>query len=808
VPTTHAFHSPLLAPIADALTAVARTLTFHPPQIPYLSNVTGTWITDAQATDPAYWAQHLCQPVQFADGIAALLGQGEQVLLDVGLGQALSSFVKQHPACSRTQLSLVLPTLPSSQERGDALAALLGTLGKLWLAGVAVDWAGFAAHEQRRRVPLPTYPFERQRFWIERQAGAQASRNTSQQAGKKTDIADWFYTPAWHQSILFDPAQPFAVPQQESDWLMFVDESGLGVLVAEQLIAHDCHVVTVKSGAGFIKHNDREYTICPDQPEDYQRLLRMIGYAPKTIIHLWSLTPQDVARSNVETFDQAQRLGFYSLLYLVKALGSQLITSDLDLWIVTRNVRKVTGVEALCPEHATLAGASIVIAQENLNITCRQIDVDHTTPGSWQEQHLVGQLLHELAARSPDLTVAYRGNERWIQTFEPLRLPAPTTSPVRHKGVYLITGGLGGIGLTLAEHLAKTVQARIILTTRSAFPPKAEWPAVVDSLPEADIVRRKIQFLQTLEGLGAEVLVVRADVADQAQMQRVLDHIQAQFGTLHGVIHTAGISDSDGFIPIQDMTRSGCELHFASKVHGLYTLEQVLATQKLDFCILFSSLAAVLGGLGFIGYSAANSFMDAFAHQHNQRSPNRWISIDWDTWQTKENPHGDLGTTVEEYAMTKAEAIQAFERMIATRAVATQCINSTGDLQARFDQWVRLVSFHGTDAAKAEIHPRPELMTAYVPPSNETETIIADIWQAILGLEVGSQDNFFELGGNSLIATQVIARLRRAFQLNVPLTLLFDAPTVAEMAMVIEMLLIAEIEQLDEEEALRLAPRS
>src|SRR5262249_41028729 len=149
------------------LTAVARTLTLQPPTVPYLSNVTGTWITAAQATDPSYWAEHLCQTVRFGDGIAELVASTAQVVLEVGPGQALSSFVKQHPACRREQLSQVLATLPSASERTGDLAYLLGTLGRLWLAGVAVDWSGFNAHEQRRRVPLPTYPFERQRFWVE-----------------------------------------------------------------------------------------------------------------------------------------------------------------------------------------------------------------------------------------------------------------------------------------------------------------------------------------------------------------------------------------------------------------------------------------------------------------------------------------------------------------------------------------------------------------------------------------------------------------------------------------------------------------
>jgi acyl carrier protein len=156
------------------------------------------------------------------------------------------------------------------------------------------------------------------------------------------------------------------------------------------------------------------------------------------------------------------------------------------------------------------------------------------------------------------------------------------------------------------------------------------------------------------------------------------------------------------------------------------------------------------------------------------------------------------------YAMTPAEGVEAFERILATRAAAAQIINSTGDLQARLDQWVSLSV--PAERAPATLYPRPHLANPYVAPTNETEQRIAEVWQTILGVEqVGIHDNFLELGGNSLIGTQVISRLRQAFDLNLPLTILFEAPTVAELAVAIELMLIDEIEKLTEDEAVLLA---
>jgi amino acid adenylation domain-containing protein len=166
LPTTHAFHSHRMEPIAPALSRLARGLRLSAPKIPYVSNVTGTWITAKEATDPEHWARHLCQPVRFGDGLAALWQNPDRVLLEVGPGFGLSTLALQLPAEDGAE-RVALPSLPNEHDPQPDEAFLLGTLGKLWLAGVEVNWAGFYAHERRRRVRLPLYPFERTRYWIE-----------------------------------------------------------------------------------------------------------------------------------------------------------------------------------------------------------------------------------------------------------------------------------------------------------------------------------------------------------------------------------------------------------------------------------------------------------------------------------------------------------------------------------------------------------------------------------------------------------------------------------------------------------------
>jgi acyl transferase domain-containing protein/acyl carrier protein len=162
---THAFHSPLMEPVAEELTRIARSIRLSPPKIPYISNVTGKPITDSEATDATYWARHLTQPVQFAAGLQHMCSPSAPVFLEIGPGQMLTSLTEQYLAGMGLADRVALPSLPHASDAQPDRAFILNTLGNLWLAGIEPDWTGVHRHERRSRVPLPTYPFERQRYW-------------------------------------------------------------------------------------------------------------------------------------------------------------------------------------------------------------------------------------------------------------------------------------------------------------------------------------------------------------------------------------------------------------------------------------------------------------------------------------------------------------------------------------------------------------------------------------------------------------------------------------------------------------------
>ncbi|MFL6335978.1 MAG: amino acid adenylation domain-containing protein [Pyrinomonadaceae bacterium] len=781
---SHALHSQMLDPVAGALREALSRVELSPPRIPFISNVTGGWITAAEATDPAYWVRHMRETVRFSAGLTQLLKDSDDILLEVGPGRNLSTLVRQHPVIARERA--VIPSMRRPREGQSDLSVWLNAAGLLWLAGKRLDWGALYAGEQRARIPLPTYPFERRRYWVEpRSQAAEEARKTRE---PKAEVADWFYLPSWKRSL----TPPVLEQEQErgSCWLLFAGDDGLGPRLAERLRAKGHEVVCVTAGAQFGEAGELAYSIDPARPTDYDRLLLELSareMMPRVVVHLWAAAVEEA--DTPEGGEESGRLGhgFYSLLYLTQALARQKFAHPVRLEVVTGGAQRVSGEEATSPAQAATLGLVRVIPQEYPNLTCRNIDLVPPVPESPQEQRQIENLLRELSSGPEDSVVAYRGRDRWVQTYEAVR-PAPGEGKpprLREGGVYLIVGGLGKIGLLFAAYLARTVRAKLILTGRSAFPSREERAGWVASQQEDDPVSSKIRKLAAVEELGAEVLVYSADVANRQQMQQVLDEIDRHFGALHGVIHSAGVANADAFRLIQETDREVCEKILRPKVEGVLTLESLLAGRELDFCILQSSLASVLGGLGFAAYSAANLFMDAVADRQHQGGGPHWMSVNWDAWEFNEEnlPAAGAATPPAAPAITPKEAVETIHRIFSFGDTPRLAV-STFDLQARIRQWIKFEQ--AGDAAgdgAASLHSRPQLRNPYVEPRDEVEASVANIWQELLGIErVGVYDDYFELGGHSLLATQIVTRVRAAFNVDLPLRTLFEEPTVASMA--------------------------
>jgi acyl transferase domain-containing protein len=681
---------------------------------------------------------------------------------------------------------LTLSCLHAPEERVSSVRQALATMGRLWLAGVQPDWAALQGPARRRRVRLPSYPFERQRYWVDPLPKDEPAAETGPR--KASSLARWLHQPAWKTSL----ASPASSGTPAGRWLIFADEQGIGAALAEHLRAGKAEAMVVAAGSGFGGDPRSGYRVDPGRGPDYDALvedLRRRGALPSRVVHLWSVDSPDASAPFNDRFTAASERGLFSLLHLLQALERPPGIGPLELTVVSSGLHDVIGREPLSPEKAPLLALALVAPQEYHDLRCRSLDLE-SGPG---DPAVVGAtLLGELASGALDPVVAYRGAKRWTRLFEPLpnEESEGPLARVRPEGTYLITGGLGNVGFVAAAALARAGRTKLVLLGRSSLPPREGWSRWLPGHPPGDATSVRIRRIQALEEWGAEVLALAADVGDPRQVQRAVSEARARFGDIHGVIHAAGLLGPESFAPIQDLSRADCERLFAAKVRGLLALEEALAEPALDFWLLTSSLSTVLGGFGYAAYAGGNAFLDHFAAERGRRAPGRWISVDFDQWRFAGGDRGGVpgGDDPAATAITPPEGLRLLEHLLRLGA-SGQVVVSTTPLGDRLARWVgpgdrgpRPVT--AVAAGASVLRPRPALATAYVAPRDEPERTLAGMFEELLGVgPVGIHDNFFELGGHSLFAARALSRVRTAFDIALPLSAFFEAPTVAVLAL-------------------------
>lgn len=621
-----AAHSVMLEPILAEFGRVCARVRFSAPQIPFISNLTGSWITPDEAMDPQYWVRHLRQTVRFNDGLEAALSSGRSVLVEIGPGRTLCSLAR-----SQTPVPIALPTLRHPRESASDVEFLLGTIGKIWESGGTVQLAALHGGARRRRIPLPTYPFEHQRFWLE--AGVRETTPADADGGmsRHGDVRDWFAMPAWRRSALSGGTQEDGA----GTWLVFADHGGIADALAALRPAGSTVLVT--SGERFERRSETRYAVRSDAGADFSALfeaLQLDGRWPTQVVHCWGLdSPStgffdrlrkpDVSR----LLDRAVGEMYISQLCIVQALAEQ--EQPVVLTTVASGLFSCSEQDLPPdPMKSLLLGPTQVAPRESPHIRSRSIDVDRAASDT---SRIATRILRELQLPLADTAIALRENARWVRVLEPVPLDAvqPGAAPLRERATVLISGGLSGIGLEIAEHLAKTVKARLVLIGRTSVPDRREWAALSQS-GSRDRLAVQATKLLAIEAAGGEVLPLKADVTDFEEMTGVVAMARARFGAIHGVIHSAGVID-DGLISLK--SPSAPTPVITVKARGALVLDDVLRDERLDFFIVFSSISSVMGLEGQVDYTSANAFLDAFVERKRRTSGVRAISIGWNAWR-------------------------------------------------------------------------------------------------------------------------------------------------------------------------------
>jgi acyl transferase domain-containing protein len=576
---SHAFHSRTLAPMLEEFASVVSGIALRPPTLPLYSNVSGAR-GGGELASAEYWLRHVREPVRFNDGLTALLQGQAGVLLEVGPGTTLAGLARR----GRTGLKSAMTSLQNG--RGE-LRSIALTVAELWRAGVPVNLDRYMKHRGGRRRVLPTYPFQRERHW----ADAAISRARPDVTAAKTElpastplserVKQWLYKLEWKPV----PA-PASTPGAAGSWLILADRGGLAEQLAERLRSRG------------------DVCILADADCTAQELTQLLATSPTHVVHCAGTELMPDVISLASLLSAEQRL-CGSLLQLAQLMSTLPTAAKPRLTVLTRGALTVPGdahVPAIVSAPVVALGRAITIELPRLNCACLDLDpadIDFATVCS------------ELVSGNREDLTALRGAGCLVARLANASAPqSPTREIIEAEATYLITGGLGALGIRVAQRFVERGALHIALLGRHEA--------------SADVASAILEMQQA----GAEVRVFKADVGDLAAMQHVFESIRATMPRLRGIVHTAGVLD-DGVLEQQSWPRFARVMH--PKLAGTWNLHLLSEQLPLQFFVLFSSAAALLGSVGQANYCAANAFLDAFA-DFRRRCGLPAVSIGWGGW--------------------------------------------------------------------------------------------------------------------------------------------------------------------------------
>jgi acyl transferase domain-containing protein/NAD(P)-dependent dehydrogenase (short-subunit alcohol dehydrogenase family) len=767
--TDRAFHSPHMAEASARFNVVVDSVERHAPSIPWLSNVSGTWITPEEAVSPEYWAEQMTSRVRFAEN-AKLVADGRHFLLEVGPGDALATLVRHYDRSLSSTSSL-----GGSNRPGDDLRTFLEAAARVWELGSSLRWERLPHRNasQPRKIALPTYPFERERYWVEKTPGMGAAGsqipevNAQPDLVKRNDVGSWFYLPTWQRT----PAAPQVLrPNSEtvSTWLILEDsrvedsrrsERSFGKLLSERLEKNGKSVLLLP--ASLSSRDDLE--------RFWKEHREAIAGTKIGLICCWTLRGVEIEL-------------YTKLLFLLQTAQTARVRFAQAEFLFDEIV-DVSGQSVEDAQRTTAEGLIRTLPSEFSGLPVRMIDpgvLSLASHMSGSDPAVLDAVASEISTVPvPGQMVAYRGRTRWQHVWQPVRLEPPATSRLRIGGTYVITGGIGGIGYVLARHLLGKYNAKVALLGRTALPNREHWENWLSEHGPNNSVSIRIERVKELSALGGELLLLSADVANQTAMEKAWETIEQTFGAVHGVVHAAGL-DIGSRIAAQSVEAVHEVLR--PKVTGSQVLANLLAGRELDFLLFCSSINAVLSVAGAASYTAANVFQDRYAIWCRQHLGLPAISVNFDAWQ-------EVGMAAERaisadfepakaarlrLAMSPQEGIDVVERALAWGE--PQVLVSTVDFlmlqRAVIDQFERL-PFSPSKGGNDLTSPNED----DIADSLETRAVIG-IWKELLGTEqIDAADNFFELGGHSLLGTMVLVRIREQFETELSIRAIFEAPT-------------------------------
>ncbi|MUG94285.1 SDR family NAD(P)-dependent oxidoreductase [Scytonema sp. UIC 10036] len=606
-----------------------------------------------------------------------------------------------------------------------------------------------------------------------------SAKKVSQWLPDTLETTDWLYEIDWQALDLEQSTQA-----KGGSWLIFTDSQGIGQQLAEKLQQLEGDCILVSAGVKYEKRDRQHYQIDPSQPEHFQKLLLEIGSKqPLGIVHLWSIAPDETALSNVPT---AELHNCGSVLHLVQALVQFSEQRTAHLWLVTQGTQAVPFTsEPLQLTGSSLWGLGRVIALEYPEFQC--VLVDLPVAGT-RQQHTQAILLELSASRYAEAQIAYRDDKRYVARLvrhtatpkeqlvtdcaEPVQVNQEQLS-VKADASYLITGGLGALGLEVAEWLVEKGARNLVLTGRSQGTVAA------------------LERISGFEQLGVRVLVVQADIAQVTQVEEVLEKINSELPPLRGIVHAAGVVDG-GVLKQQSQERF--ERVMAPKVAGTLNLHNLTQHLPLEFFVCFSSMSSVFGYGGQGNYAAANAFMDSLVH-YRKTLGLPGMSINWGPWSQVGMIANLESADQNRMQWVGIGKISTLKGLAVLEQLLNQSPTQVTVIPIKWSEFIsksafvpRLFANIGTFVKKTEksqfytlletSHPRERKKLLIDHVCSQVTKVLGHKLSPTLDLQQG----FFELGMDSLTAIELTNSLQKSLACSLPSGLTFAYPTVTKLA--------------------------
>ena len=802
--TSHAFHSALLDPILDEFESYANRFEFGSPQRTLVCNRTGAALGRKAKLDGPYWRRHARQPVEFAKSVRTLAELNCSMLLEVGPQPVLTAAAMRawpDPATAPRAIASLRRNTADLRQITDALA-------NAYIVGHVPDF-GALQQGPARKLDLPTYPFQHRQYWFRQQKArptqafdeTQATRTETvrlledgqidelaalldgasgnqqavdllkqlaaqhNQQRKAQSITDSRYEIRWEKSAAKASG---AKAGEASSWLLIGDDNE-----AVQ------PVVDVLTAAGH-RH---QILGLPASDADEERLevtLRAAVADEPTlrILHVAALDPN--SGPSTESLERMQFQVLSGTRRLFRAAAAAELRTP--IWLVTRGGQRVTSADSVAPDQSCLVGFGRAASLEHPRLWGGLADLSKGDGDEWSRliDHLVAA---PRGSATREDQIALRDQAVYVPRLT-RRAGQPVATPLvlRTDATYLVTGGLGAVGMEIAGYLAAHGARQLVLTSRRS---------------PSDAAQQRIDALH--EQTGCEFRVIAADVANPRDVARLLATVQAELPPLAGIVHAAG---EIGTTPLQTLDDAEIDRVFAGKVWGAWRLSEATADMPLDFFLSTSSIASVWGSFGQTAYGAANAFLDGLAWRQREHGV-PGISVNFGPWAAAGMADEDARAQLDKRGvrtLSPADALAGLAELM----VASAGRGAHG-IVARID-WASFLPLYQMAGKRSfltqlerevpESAPAPahsgntqlvEQLT--IAPVQQRKKLVVDYLRGVVAevtridaAEIRDEAGFFDVGMDSLMAVELRHRVERAVGQELPATLAMDYPRLVDVA--------------------------